>query len=155
MADAEASRAEVDAGIADDQKHTMVLRVSKDGKLADAVGADYYKFSFDEVEIAKMIPDIDIREIRGKCNESGLVTTNVEGFDGQNKSRVRIVMCGKGQGNIARQHAIQGLREALDEIKSDGEMPKSVRKDVVKNLEKEIEKLKKQMKDDSEASGDA
>lgn len=154
VADAEASRAKAHAEASNGENKTMVIRVTKDGKLAEGQGADFATFSFDEIEIAKMIPDIDIREIRGKCNEGQPVTTNVEGFDGQNKSRVRIVMCGKGQANVVRQQAIQGLKEARNEIKADGEMPESIRKDVVKKLEEKIEKLEKQLNDNSASEGD-
>ena len=155
VADAAASRTIAQADASTGSQKTMVIRVTKDGKLAEGQGADFVKFSFDEIEIAKMVPDINIQEVRGKCNEGEPVSTDVEGFDGQNKSRVRIVMCGKGQAKVARKHAIQGLKEAREEIKSDGEMPASVRDDVLKSLDQKIEKLEKQLKDDGAASGDA
>ncbi|RDV01709.1 hypothetical protein DXH95_15635 [Sphingorhabdus pulchriflava] len=149
---ASSQQSEADAG--GSEKRTMVMRLKKDGKLMDGAGADHYQFAFDEIEIAKMIPDIEFKEIRGKCNEGEPVTTNIDGFDGQNKSRIRIVMCGKVQANVARKHAIQGLKEARDEIQADGEMPDSIRKDVVKKLEEKIEKMEQQSKDDAETSED-
>jgi hypothetical protein len=109
----------------------------------------------DGMQIAALIPEIDIAEFKGKCEDGQPVTTNVEGSDGKKQSRVRIVLCGKGQANMAREHAIQGLKEARDEIKSDAEMPASVRDDVIKSLDQKIEKLEKQLKDDGAASGDA
>lgn len=93
---------------------------------------------------ANYIPEIDIREITKNCKEGQPVTTNVEGFDGTNKSRIRLVMCGKGQARIARVEAIKGLREARRDIASETEMPKAVRKDVIEKLEKEIRKLEAQ-----------
>lgn len=93
---------------------------------------------------ANYIPEIDIREITKNCREGQPVTTNVEGFDGTNKSRIRLVMCGKGQARIARVEAIKGLREARRDIASETEMPKAVRKDVIEKLEKEIRKLEAQ-----------
>lgn len=155
VAAAEASRAEAEAMAAEGEKKTMVIRMKKDGSLAEGQGADYGKFSFDAIEIPKMIPDIDIQEIRGKCDEGEPVSTDVQGFDGQNKSRVRIVMCGKGQAKVARQHAIQGLKEARDEIKADADMPDGIRKDVVKKLDEKIRDMEKQIKKDASENADA
>ena len=90
---------------------------------------------------ANYIPEIDIREITKNCEIGQPVTTNVEGFDGTNKSRIKIVMCGKGQAKLARVEALNGLREARGEIGSDKEMPEAVRKDVIEKLEQQIRKL--------------
>ena len=90
---------------------------------------------------ANYIPEIDIREITKNCEIGQPVTTNVEGFDGTNKSRIKIVMCGKGQAKLARVEALNGLREARGEIGSDKEMPEAVRKDVMEKLEQQIRKL--------------
>lgn len=100
-----------------------------------------------DMDIASYIPEIDIRETTKDCREGQPVTTDVSGFDGKQKSHVRLVMCGKGQAKLARAEAIKGLREARDEIAKDKEMPKGVRKDVVKQLDLQIRKL--------EAQGDA
>lgn len=89
------------------------------------------------------IPEIDIREVTKNCHEGQPVTTNVHGFDGQTKSSIKIVMCGKGQAKLARIEALKGLREAQTEMKSE-DMPASVRKDVIEKLEKEIRKLEAQ-----------
>jgi bla regulator protein blaR1 len=72
------------------------------------------------------------------------VTTNVEGFDGTSRSRVKIVMCGKGQARLARVEAIRGLREARAEIGAEQDMPENIRKDVMEKLEKQIRKLEAQ-----------
>lgn len=93
---------------------------------------------------ASYVPEIDIKEITKNCAVGQPVTTNVEGFDGTSKSRVKIVMCGKGQARIARVEAIKGLREARGEIGNDKDMPAGVRKDVVKQLELQIRKLEAQ-----------
>ena len=93
---------------------------------------------------ASYVPEIDIKEITKNCAAGHPVTTNVEGFDGANKSRVKIVMCGKGQARIARVEAIKGLREARSEIGNDKDMPAGVRKDVVKQLDVQIRKLEAQ-----------
>ncbi len=100
-----------------------------------------------DMDIASYIPEIDISEIPKDCRDGQPVTTDVSGFDGKQKSRVRLVMCGKGQAKLARAEAIKGLREARNEIENDKEMPKGVRKDVVKQLDLQIRKL--------EAQGDA
>jgi hypothetical protein len=93
------------------------------------------------MDIASYIPEIDISEIPKDCREGQSVTTDVSGFDGKQKSRVRLVMCGKGQAKLARAEAIKGLREARNEIRKDKEMPKGVRKDVVKQIDLQIRKL--------------
>ena len=93
---------------------------------------------------ANYIPEIDIREITKNCEKGQPVTTNVEGFDGTSKSRIRLVMCGKGQARIARVEAIKGLREARSEIASEEDMPAGVRKDVIEKLEQQIRKLEAQ-----------
>jgi hypothetical protein len=68
---------------------------------------------------------------------------------------VKIVMCGKGQAKIARIEAVKGLKEALREIRSEDDMPESIRKDVAKKLEEKIWDMEKQIKADKDASGDA
>ena len=93
---------------------------------------------------ANYIPEIDISEITSNCRDGHLVTSNVEGFDGSNKSRVKIVMCGKGQARLARLEAIKGLREARSEIATESDMPANIRKDVLKNLEQQIRRLEAQ-----------
>ena len=97
-----------------------------------------------DMDIASYIPEIDIREMTKDCREGQPVTTDVSGFDGKQKSHVRLVMCGKGQAKLARAEATKGLREARDEIAKDKEMPKGVRKDVVKQLDLQIRKLETQ-----------
>ncbi|MEY3622995.1 MAG: hypothetical protein RLZZ407_554 [Pseudomonadota bacterium] len=97
-----------------------------------------------DMDIASYIPEIDISEMTKDCRDGQPVTTDVSGFDGKHKSRVRLVMCGKGQAKLARAEAIKGLREARNEIAKDKEMPKGVRKDVVKQLDLQIRKLETQ-----------
>jgi len=161
VAEAEKSRAEADEmfadGLADgDRKSGRVIirSSSKDGDekevssfaWSSAQGA--HAIAMEGKTIAAMIPDIDISEFRGNCEEGQPVTSNVEGFDGKNKSRVKIVMCGKGQAKLARVQAQQALREALDEIRDEEEMPDSIRKQVIESLEKQIDKLEKQQSQD-------
>lgn len=97
-----------------------------------------------DMDIASYIPEIDISEIPKDCRDGQPVATDVSGFDGKQKSRVRLVMCGKGQAKLARAEAIKGLRETRDEIRKDKEMPKGVRKDVVKQIDLQIRKLEAQ-----------
>ena len=97
-----------------------------------------------DMDIASYIPEIDIREMTKDCRDGQPVTTDVSGFDGKQKSRVRLVMCGKGHAILARVEAIKGLREARNEIAKDKEMPKGFRKDVVKQLDLQIRKLEAQ-----------
>ena len=124
--EAEAARGEADAARAEAdamRRHAEAMRVH-----AVAMAANY-------------IPEIDISEITKNCREGQPVTTNVEGFDGTSKSRVKIVMCGRGQAKLARVEAIKGLREARAEIGGEKDMPENVRKDVIEKLEKQIRRL--------------
>jgi bla regulator protein blaR1 len=93
------------------------------------------------MNVASYIPEIDIREITKNCKQGEPVSTDVSGFDGQHKSRVRVVMCGKGQAKIARLEALKGMREARGEISSDREIPEKIRKEVIEKLEQQIRKL--------------
>ncbi|MBL0923894.1 MAG: hypothetical protein IBJ12_05425 [Sphingomonadaceae bacterium] len=93
------------------------------------------------MNISSYIPDIDIRETTKNCKQGEPVSTDVIGFDGQHKSRVRVVMCGKGQAKLARLEAIKGMRDARSEISEDRDIPERVRKDVIEKLEQQIRKL--------------
>lgn len=165
LADAEASRAKAEWQAADGEKKTaMFIRVNKDGKAVDASGADYMHFVVDEVvvppipPVAPMAPGApahEIRKIQIKCGDGELVTTNVEGMDGDKKAHVKIAMCAKAHAKMARTHAIQGLKEARESIKRDANIPESVRKDVMKSLQENIEQLERELKNAPEASGDA
>ena len=97
------------------------------------------------IDIASYIPEIDIRETTKNCREGQPVTTNVHGFDGQSKSHIKIVICGKGQGRIARTSAIEGLRDAQQELRSNSDVPDSIRRDIVSKLEKQIYRLEKEL----------
>lgn len=96
---------------------------------------------FDGVDPAAYIPDIEIAEITKNCNDGENVSTDVSGFDGVSKAKVRIVMCGKGRAKIARAAALDGLREARNDVADEKDMPAKVRADVVKKLEAQIRKL--------------
>jgi beta-lactamase regulating signal transducer with metallopeptidase domain len=93
------------------------------------------------MDFSSYIPEIDISEIRTNCKKGHPVTTDVSGFDGQNKSRVKIVMCGQGQAKLARMEAIKGLREAREEVKRDKDIPDNVRQSVIDSLEKQIDRM--------------
>lgn len=102
-----------------------------------------------------MIPEIEIREVRANCREGQPVTTDVSGFDGKGKSRVKIVMCGKGQAKLARLEAIKGLREAQSEIRAEKDMPENIRRQVVDSLEKQIDRMEDQLSQEDEPDNEA
>ena len=99
------------------------------------------------MDVASYIPEIDISEVSKNCEAGQRVTTNVIGFDGKNKSRIRIVMCGKGQAKLARAEAVQGLREARAEIANDKDIPESTRKSILDSMEKQIDRMQDQADD--------
>jgi bla regulator protein blaR1 len=136
LGEAEAARGEAEAA----EGEAQAARAMADGQLAFAMA---------------MIPEIDIREVRGNCKEGHPVSTDVNGFDGKNKSRVKIVMCGKGQAKLARLEAIKGLQEAQREVESDKDIPDSIRKSVLDSLEKQIDRMEDQLSKDDEPDSEA
>jgi bla regulator protein blaR1 len=125
QAEADRGQAEADRAYAEAMEATVIKVRRHDGK---DMAASY-------------VPEIDISEVTKNCEEGQPVTTNVTGFDGKNKSRVRIVMCGKGQAKLAKAHAIQGLREARAEIADDKDIPESTRKSILDSMEKQIKRM--------------
>ncbi len=156
IADAQEARGEADTAMIEADK----ARGEADKAMAEANGAqgeaDAARASAEvargiaegnrvrAMRFASYVPEIDIQEITKNCAAGQPVTTDVQGFDGTNKSRIKIVMCGKGQARVARVEALKGLREARNEIGNDNDMPDGVRKDVVKRLDIQIRKLEAQ-----------
>lgn len=145
IADAEASRGEAEAARAGAE----IARGKAEEARADA---EKYRIiamkQIEDMDIPSMIPDIDIKEITKNCPEGQPVTTNVEGFDGNKKSRVKIVMCGKGQAKLARLEAIKGLKEARDDLQDEDDMPAKVRKEVIEKIEAQIKRMESQADED-------
>ncbi|MFM2411042.1 MAG: hypothetical protein RL481_1870 [Pseudomonadota bacterium] len=134
--EAEAARGEAEAARADAEAR----RASAEGHMAFAMA---------------MIPDIEFREVRANCRDGQPVSTDVSGFDGKNKSRVRVVMCGKGQAKLARLEAIKGLREAQSEIREEEDMPDNIRKSVLDSLEKQIDRMEAELSQEDEPDNEA
>ncbi len=111
---------------------------------AEAARADALAMVGD-MDFAAMVPDIRITQARGRCNAGEPVTSDVTGFDGKNRGRIRIVMCGKAQAGIARAEALTGLREARAEIADNDDMPKSIRKSVLNSLQVQIDRIERQL----------
>ena len=141
LAEADGARAQADIA----QAEADSAAAAADGARAAAeVGRREAIRVMTNMNIASYIPEIDIKEITKNCQEGQPVTTDVSGFDGQNSSRIRLVMCGKGQAKIARVEAIKGLREARGDIDKDKDIPDKIRKEVVEKLEQQIRKLESQ-----------
>ncbi len=138
-ADLSRAQAEADSGQAEaDRGQAEATRGEAEAARAHAIAV------VRDMDVASYIPDIDISEITKNCEDGQPVATDVSGFDGKNKSRVRIVMCGKGQAKLARAEAIQGLREARAEIENDEDIPAATRKSVLDSLEKQIKRMQEQ-----------
>ncbi len=153
--DAEKSRLEADKALAEADGARAEADVAHGAAASAAAAADGARAAAEvgrreairvmsTMNIASYIPEIDIKEITKNCQEGQPVTTDVSGFDGQNSSRIRLVMCGKGQAKIARVEAIKGLREARGDIDKDKDIPEKIRKEVVEKLEQQIRKLESQ-----------
>ena len=152
VADAEASRAQADADLGQaeadrgqaeaDRGEAEAARGQAEADRGEAEAARAHAIAVvRNMDVASYIPDIDISEITKNCESGQPVTTDVSGFDGKNKSRVRIVMCGKGQAKMAKAQAVQGLREARAEIENDKDIPDSTRKSILDSLEKQIKRM--------------
>jgi bla regulator protein blaR1 len=161
VADAEASRADAEAALGDAeaakgeaeaaQGEAEAAKGEAEAARAHAEAARVHAISVvNSMDFASFIPEIDISEIRSNCKDGHPVSTNVSGFDGRNKSRVRVVMCGKGQAKLARVQALQGLREARREIEDDENIPESVRDKVIDSLEKQIDRMEDQLSQQDE-----
>jgi beta-lactamase regulating signal transducer with metallopeptidase domain len=150
VAEAEKSRAEAEASLGEAEMARSEAEAARGEAEEARAEAEAHRAralaAVGNMNFAAYIPEINIREIRGKCDEGQPVSTDVRGFDRQNKSSVRIVMCGKGQANIARREAINGLKEAREDILGESDMPEYIRKDVIKKLEKSIKDLERQIK---------
>ena len=131
--EAEAARSEAEAAWGD----AKAVRANAEAASAHAEAMRVHAVAM----AANYIPEIDIKEITKNCKEGQPVTTDVSGFDGQSKAKIKIVMCGKGQAKIARLEALNGLREAVGEIASEQDMPPAVRKDVIEKLKAQIRRL--------------
>ncbi len=143
MIEADKARGEADKAMAEAngaQGEADAARASADVARGIAEGNRVRAMRF----ASAYVPEIDIKEITKNCAAGQPVTTDVQGFGGTNKSRIKLVMCGKGQARIAKLEAIKGLREARNEIGNDKDMPDGVRKDVVKQLDVQIRKLEAQ-----------
>ena len=155
VADAEASRAQADADLGQAEAARGEAEAAwgqAEAARGEAEAARAHAIAMvHTMDVASYIPDIDINEITKNCEAGQPVTTNVTGFDGKNKSRVRIVMCGKGQAKLAKAQAIQGLREARAEIETDKDIPEPMRKSILDSMEKQINRMQEQV-DDQRAS---
>ena len=141
VGDAELSRAQAEA----DLGQAEAARGEAEAAQGEAEAARAHATAMvHTMDVASYIPDIDISEITKNCEAGQPVTTDATGFDGNNKSRVRIVMCGKGQAKLAKAHAIQGLREARAEIANDNDIPDSTRKSILDSLESQIKRMQSQ-----------
>jgi beta-lactamase regulating signal transducer with metallopeptidase domain len=139
--EAEAARGQAEA----DRATRRVIRIKRsDGKTM--------AWTNDSNMHSDMVPEIDISEVDANCNGGDVMSTNVYGYDGDKKARVKIVMCGKGQAKLARVHAIQGLKEAQAEMKTDKDIPDSVRKSVIDSLQQQINRLEKEQSENKDAS---
>lgn len=144
VADAEMSRAQAEADLGQAEADRGEAEAARASAEAERVHAMHI---VKDMNIASYIPEIDISEVTTNCEEGQPVATDVTGFDGKKKSRVRIVMCGKGQAKLAKAHAIQGLREARAEIANDKDIPEATRKSILDSMEKQIERMQKQTDD--------
>lgn len=138
LAEAEGARAEADVA---QGAAASAVAASEHARAAAEVGRIRAIKVMSNMDIASYIPEIEIKEITKDCRDREPVTTDISGFDGKNRSRIKLVMCGKGQAKVAQLEAIEGLREARGDIAQDKDIPDNIRKEVIEKLEQQIRKL--------------
>lgn len=141
LAEADGARAEADAA---QGAAASAVAASAHAQAAAEIGRLEALKVMKNIDIASYIPEIDIREITKDCRDGEPVTTNISGFDGKNRSQIRLVMCGKGHARMAQLEAIKGLREARGDIAKDKDIPDNIRKEVVEKIEQQIRNLERQ-----------
>jgi bla regulator protein blaR1 len=142
--DADTARADAETADADAAAERADAEASRSEAEIEGMAHAHAMAHVDSKYIASLIPEIRISEVTHNCKDGQPVTTNVSGMDGKNNSRVQIVMCGKGQARIARAAAVEGLKEALSDIRSEEDMPDSVRKQVIASLRQQIRQMQNQ-----------
>jgi bla regulator protein blaR1 len=151
VADNAAAIADSAAAANDGDAAIISVRTDNGRNTAHAVAAANGAFSYavqdddGSDDSGDMVPDIEISESSADCSDSEPVTTNVTGHDGKGRSSVRMVICGKTIAQQARLAALEGLRDAADDIRNEEDMPASVQRKVLRQLERQIERLERQM----------
>lgn len=137
-----------DANPAHHDKKTKKIFLRKSGDGGTWTNENGNVQDMGDLNIAMMVPDIDIKEIEGNCNIGQPVTTETSGFDGKKKSKIKLVICGKGQAKVARREAVKGMKEARADVEADMTIPAKVKADVLANLDESIAKLEAQIGQD-------
>lgn len=119
--------------IGEDGKHQNVAFTPKDGSA----------FAWSDKDFAgAFVPEIEVSELKdGKCKAGEMVTSDFRGAQEGKNARIKMVFCGKKTADFARKEAINGLKEAIAEIRSDEDVPENIRQDIIKNLKEQINRL--------------
>lgn len=129
------------------EKHVTIIRKEDGKRIVERriIRSDGHSAMPTDAEIAAMIPEIDVQRIKGKCDTGEpVVSETVTGKDGK-QQKIRIQLCGdRAMAQNARASALEGLTEARGEIASDGDMPASVRAQVLANLDRQIARMRAQ-----------
>ncbi|NNC73250.1 MAG: hypothetical protein HKN78_10305 [Sphingomonadaceae bacterium] len=89
-------------------------------------------------ELRAMIPEINIDQ---GCEDQGRVYSNVNHESVDGRHAIRLMICGEEEAREARASAIEGLREAREELAGEDDLPAGVRDDVLARLDEEIARL--------------
>jgi bla regulator protein blaR1 len=106
-----------------------------------------------DIDFANLVPEINVREVHKNCKKGQNVSTDVRGFEDGKRGSVRISVCGAGMASAIRAEAIQGLREALDDIREEEGIPEKIRSSVMNQLQGQIDTMEAQQANDGEDSG--
>lgn len=129
------------------EKQATVIR-KKDGKRAvdrRAIRSHEYGAIPTEAEITAMIPEIDIKRIKGKCDAAEPVVSETTTGKAGKQQKIRIQLCDSLEiVRKARASALEGLTEARVEIAIDGDIPTAIKAQVLANLDQQIAKMRVQ-----------
>ncbi|MEM8695412.1 MAG: M56 family metallopeptidase [Pseudomonadota bacterium] len=93
----------------------------------------------DREELIAAIPDIETIE---QCHESGEAVHSEESTDpATGRERLRLMICRERLANDVRVDTLESLRQARDQVSADGEIPATVRADVLAVLDERIGRL--------------
>ncbi len=91
-------------------------------------------------ELRAMIPDIDVEEA---CDGSATPVHSVRRQGENGREHIAITICREGLAQEARMSAIEGLREAREELAQVRELSETLRADILRDLDREIAELER------------
>ncbi|QLC24677.1 hypothetical protein HFP57_06300 [Parasphingopyxis algicola] len=133
------SREELEAMIPDEAEIRAMIPSEEELRATIPSEAELREMVPNREELLARIPDIETLE---QCHESGEAVHSEESTDpATGRQRLRLMICRERLAENARTEALEGLREARDEVAGEADMPADVRADVLATLDAQIANL--------------